>query len=58
MKRTVILLLLLMLLGLRIVMLKTANEETLSPESKAYLLALARQTLVWHLRDQALPNPP
>ncbi len=57
MTRTIILLLLLMLMGLRIVMLKTAKEEPLSPESKVYLLALARQTLVWHLRDHALPNP-
>mgnify|MGYP001195870650 CR=1 FL=1 len=57
MKRNIVLLLLAALLGLRIVMLKTAKEEALSPESKTYLLNLARQTLIWRLRDNALPNP-
>ena len=55
--REFVIFLLAVLLVLRIVVLKTGQERTLTPEGKAYLLNLARQTLIWHLRDQALPNP-
>ena len=57
MMRTIMLFFLFVLVGLRFAMLNIEKEEGLAPESKKYLLNLARQTLICSLQGQELPKP-
>ena len=57
MKRVLISLVLIMLLFMKMLFAQPTENSIISPEDKSYLLNLARQTVLWHLKSKVKPQP-
>ncbi len=57
MKSVLISFVLIMLLSTKVLFAQSAENNIINPEDKSYLLNLARQTVLWHLKYKVEPQP-